>query len=167
MHEGNCVFFWNDDEENGIFSNWYRSTFTVDGFPYRHVEQYMMAQKAKLFHDMETYAAVLETEDPGTCKELGRKVSPFESAVWDAVRYEVVKTGNRAKYEQNPELKEALLKTGGSLLAEASPEDRIWGIGLDRLEAAETDPDDWPGQNLMGIILMELRDEFRTGCGRA
>lgn len=167
MHEETCVFFWNDDEENGIFSNWYCRVFTVDGFPYRHVEQYMMAQKAKLFHDTKTYAAVLETEEPGICKELGRKVTPFDSAAWDAVRYEVVKTGNRAKYEQNPDLKEVLLKTGGSLLAEASPEDRIWGIGLDRQEAAETNPDDWPGQNLMGKILMELRDEFRTGSSRA
>lgn len=155
------TFFWNDDEENGVFSNWYRSPFVADDFEYSHVEQYMMAQKAKLFHDAETYTKILKTDKAGKCKKLGRKVKPFDSEKWDAVRYEIVKAGNRAKYEQNPELKEALLKTGESILAEASPKDMIWGIGLDRKTAAQTDPKEWPGQNLMGKILTELREEFR------
>lgn len=155
------TFFWNDDEENGIFSNWYRCSFVVDDFVYSHVEQYMMAQKAKYFHDAKTYTAVLKTDEPWKCKELGRQVTPFDSERWDAVRYEIVKAGNRAKYAQNPELKKALLDTGDSILAEASPKDRIWGIGMDRVDAAKTDPEDWPGQNLMGKILAELREEFR------
>ncbi|MBO5521554.1 MAG: DUF1768 domain-containing protein [Eubacterium sp.] len=155
------TFFWNDDEENGVFSNWYHSPFVVDDFVYQHVEQYMMAQKAKVFHDAATFTKILKTDKPGKCKKLGRKVTPFDSGKWDAVRYEIVKAGNRAKYEQNPELKEALLKTGNSLLAEASPKDTIWGIGLDREAAIQTDPQNWPGQNLMGKILTELREEFR------
>ena len=159
------TFFWNDDEENGVFSNWYRSPFTEDDFIYQHVEQYMMAKKAKLFHDAETYTEILKTEAPGKCKGLGRTVTPFESAKWDAVKYEIVKAGNRAKFRQNPELREALLKTGNSILAEASPKDLIWGIGLDRAAAAQTDPQNWPGQNLMGKILTELREEFRGGRG--
>ena len=88
---------------------------------------------------------------------------PFESGKWDAVRYEIVKSGNRAKFEQNPELKAALLKTGNRILAEASPKDTIWGIGLGREAAIQTDPQNWPGQNLMGKILTELREEFRDG----
>ena len=160
-HDPRFTFFWNDDEENGVFSNWYRSTFVVDDVVYQHVEQYMMAQKAKVFHDEETYAEIMKTDDPGKCKELGRKVASFDTRKWDAVRYEIVKAGNRAKYEQNPELKEALLKTENSILAEASPEDRIWGIGLDREAALEMSPMKWPGQNLMGKILTELRGYFR------
>ena len=157
------TLFWTDDEENGVFSNWYRSPFTEDDFIYQHVEQYMMAKKAKLFHDAETYTEILKTEAPGKCKELGRTVSPFDSAKWEAVKYEIVKAGNRAKFRQNPELREALLKTGNSILAEASPKDLIWGTGLDRTAAAQTDPQNWPGQNLMGKILTELREEFRGG----
>ncbi|MBR2561202.1 MAG: DUF1768 domain-containing protein [Eubacterium sp.] len=156
------TFFWNDTEENGVFSNWYRSPFVIDDFEYQHVEQYMMAQKAKQFHDAGTYTAVLKTDEPWKCKELGRKVKPFDSEKWDAVKYEIVKTGNREKYLQNPDLKRALLNTGRTVLAEASPSDMIWGIGLERTEASLAGPDQWPGQNLMGRILMELREEFRN-----
>lgn len=79
---------------------------------------------------------------------------------WNAVKYDVVKDGNRAKYEQNPDLKKLLLATGNAVLAEASPKDKIWGIGLDAQTAASTDMSEWPGQGLLGLALMELRKEF-------
>ena len=154
------VFFWMDEGENGCFSNWFRRKFVIDDFEYLFVEQYMMAQKAKLFHDSERYTAILRATGPWKCKELGRNVQPFDSKAWGAVKYEVVKTANRAKYEQNPDLMAKLLATGDAILAEASPKDTIWGIGLDAAAAAETDPSAWPGQNLLGKILMELRTEF-------
>ena len=154
------VFFWKDDEENGCFSNWYRRKFVIDDFEYLHVEQYMMAQKAKLFHDSERYTAILRSTKPWECKDLGKQVKPFDSKKWNAVRFEVVKAGNRAKFMQNPDLKAALLNTGEAILAEASPKDTIWGIGLDAAAAANTDPSRWPGQNLLGRALMELRAEF-------
>lgn len=154
------VFFWKDDEENGCFSNWFRRKFTIDDFEYLFVEQYMMAQKAKLFHDSERYTAVLRAIHPWECKDLGKQVKPFDSEAWSAVKYEVVKAGNKAKYEQNLDLRSKLLETGDAILAEASPSDTIWGIGLDAATAAETSPSEWPGQNLLGKILMELRAEF-------
>ena len=154
------VLFWKDDEENGCFSNWYRKPFVIDDFTYLHVEQYMMAQKAKLFHDSERYTAILRSTNPWECKDLGKQVKPFDSKAWDAVRYDVVKTANRAKYEQNPDLMARLLSTGNAILAEASPKDNIWGIGLDASAASEMNPSEWPGQNLLGKILMELRAEF-------
>ena len=157
------VFFWKENEENGCFSNWYRRTFVVDDFEYLHVEQYMMAQKAKLFHDSARYTAILKASDPGDCKSLGKQVSPFDGNVWDAAKYEIVKAGNRAKFEQNPDLKAKLMETGNAVLAEASPKDRIWGIGMEAASAAEMDPSQWPGQNLLGRILMELREEFSRG----
>ena len=154
------VFFWKDTEENGCFSNWYRRPFVIDGVQYPHVEQYMMSQKAKLFHDEVRYAAILRTENPNDCKKLGKQVTPFDPKTWDGAKYEIVKTGNRAKFEQNPDLKEKLLATGTAILAEASPRDKSWGIGKTAKTAAETDPSAWPGQNLLGKILMELREEF-------
>ena len=154
------VFFWKDDEENGCFSNWFRRKFVIDDFEYQFAEQYMMAQKAKLFHDSERYTAILRSTQPRECKELGRQVRPFDPDAWDAVKYDVVKAANRAKYEQNPDLMAKLLKTGEAILAEASPKDTIWGIGLDAAAAAQTSPTEWPGQNLLGRILMELRSEF-------
>lgn len=121
----------------------------------------MMAQKAKLFHDSRRYTQILRATTPAECKRLGKQITPFDPSAWDAVKYEIVKEGNRAKYEQNPDLMEKLLATGNSIMAEASPLDKIWGIGIDAKIAACTDPEKWPGQNLLGKILMELREEFR------
>ncbi len=155
-----AVFFWHENELNGEFSNWYRRKFVIDDFEYLYVEQYMMAQKAKLFHDHTRYTAILRATDPWECKDLGRQVTPFDAKVWNAVRFDIVKAGNRAKFAQNPDLKERLLSTGEAILAEASPKDRIWGIGLDAKTASGMEPYAWPGMNLLGKALMELREEF-------
>ena len=160
-----AVFFWKDTEENGYLSNWYRRKFVIDDFEYQHVEQYMMAQKAKLFHDAERYTAILRADTPRQCKKLGQQVAPFDAKAWDAVKFDVVKAGNRAKFEQNPDLMKRLLETGDAVLAEASPKDVIWGIGLDAAAAASVDMEDWPGQGLLGKVLMELRGEFRAESG--
>ena len=84
------LFFWKDNEENGYLSNWYRRKFIIDDFEYLHVEQYMMAQKAKLFHDSTRYTAILRASTPWECKDLGRQVTPFDKKAWDAVKYDVV-----------------------------------------------------------------------------
>lgn len=157
------TFFWKDNEKYGEFSNWFERPFIIDDFKYFCVEQYMMAQKAKLFHDAENYTKILRANTAKGCKWLGKQVTPFDSDSWDAVKYGIVKNGNRAKYEQNHELKELLLSTGNSILAEASPKDKVWGIGLDAKNAAKTNPSGWPGENLLGKILMELREEFGGG----
>lgn len=157
------TFFWKDDEENGFFSNWYRRDFVIDDFKYFCVEQYMMSQKVKLFHDAENYTAILSANTPAGCKDSGKKVTPFDGKTWDAAAYEIVKTGNRAKFEQNPDLKEKLIATGDSILAEANPKDMIWGIGLYAKTAEDMETEDWPGKSLLGKILMELREEFGGG----
>ena len=154
------TFFWRNDEENGEFSNWYECPFVIDDFKYFCVEQYMMAQKAKLFHDAESYTKILRANSPSGCRRRGKLVTPFNQKTWDKVKYDIGKTGNRAKYEQNPDLKKLLLATGNSILAEASPKDSIWGIGMDAKTASHTVPSAWQGENLLGKILMELRVEF-------
>ena len=120
----------------------------------------MMAQKAKLFHDSERYTRIFRANTPDGCKALGKEVTPFDPKTWDSISYDVVKTANRAKFEQNPDLMKMLLDTGDSIIAEASPNDKIWGIGMDAETAAKTDSADWAGKNKLGKILMELRDEF-------
>lgn len=155
------VFFWLDNEKYGEFSNWYQREFVIDDFRYFCVEQYMMAQKAKLFHDSVRYTAIIRANSPKDCKALGKQVTPFDAKVWDAVKYDIVKTGNKAKFEQNPDLMNLLLSTGDRIMAEASPKDKIWGIALDAETAKHINPEAWPGQNLLGKILMELKAEYR------
>ena len=160
QHRQSFVLFWKDDEQNGWLSNWYQRKFVIDDFEYLFVEQYMMAQKAKAFRDSARYTAILRSTKPWECKALGKQVTPFDPKTWDALKYAIVKTANRAKYEQNPDLRAKLLGTGNAMIAEASPKDLVWGIGLDAATASKTDPAKWPGQNLLGRILMELREEF-------
>ena len=158
--EPKYLFFWHEYEENGCFSNWYESPFVIDDFCYSHVEQYIMAQKAKLFHDPRAYTAILKADSPKECKRIGKTVTPFDDTAWDNVRYDILKAGLRAKFTQNEDLKHKLLSTGQSILAEASPYDSIFGIGLAADVACDISPSEWPGRNLLGKALMEIRIEL-------
>lgn len=146
-------FFW-----KGKLSNWTASTFKVNGIVYNCGEQYMMHQKAIGFKDFETAKLIMETKIPRDQKALGRKVKDYNDEAWDAVRYDVVKRGLRERFQQNPDLKEYLISLKDYQLVEASPYDRIWGIGYEADEAMDN-IDNW-GQNLLGKILTELANEL-------
>jgi len=163
------VFFWGHAASQGgpfqahVFSNWLPAAFVSpsDGQRYANTEQYMMAQKALLFGDTATHAKILKTTDPKKVKALGRQVSSFDSKVWSEKCFDIVLAGNRLKFTQNPKLKDILLATGERPLAEASPRDAVWGIGLNEAAALKVPPDQWPGTNLLGKVLMVLRAELR------
>lgn len=146
--------------ESSPFSQWYRCTFTAHGLTFQCAEQYMMHGKAMLFGDARVAAQILEATHPREHKALGRKVKPFDDATWKARRESIVLEGNRAKFTQNADLRELLLATRGTELVEASPYDRIWGIGLGASDPRAQDPATWRGQNLLGKLLTRLRDEL-------
>lgn len=160
------VYFWGHRKgtnkvTKSCFSQWYDSDFTVDGVLYNCAEQFMMAEKAKLFDDKETLAEILETSEQFRIKYLGRQVKNFDEEVWSKEKYKIVVKGNLAKFSQNEEIKDFLLNTGYKVIVEASPYDIIWGIGLSEQDAKETDdPTKWKGENLLGFALMEVRDEL-------
>jgi ribA/ribD-fused uncharacterized protein len=146
--------------EASMFSQWYPCTFVVGEQTFNCAEQFMMHGKAVLFGDAETAAEILAADHPRTHKALGRKVKNFDVGVWERERMRIVKDGNRAKFTQNPELIAALLATQGTTLVEASPFDKIWGIGLGEDDPRAQDPKQWKGKNLLGYVLTELRDEL-------
>ena len=146
--------------EASPFSQWYRCTFTVGENTFNCAEQYMMHGKALLFGDAETALEILAADHPRDHKALGRKVKPFDDATWKREREAIVRAGNHAKFTQNPALLELLLATNGTTLVEASPYDKIWGIGLAATDPRAQDPNQWKGQNLLGKILTELRDSI-------
>lgn len=140
-------------------SNWNMSTFTVDGITYNCGEQYMMYQKAITFNDTNTAKLILESTSPREQKNLGRQVKNYDDSIWSQIRFDVVKKGLKERFKQNPILKEELLKHKGKELVEASPIDRIWGIGYDEDNAIQNF-NDW-GENLLGKILTELITELK------
>lgn len=141
-------------------SQWYPCQFEADGVTYTSAEQYMMAEKARLFGDEEIRAEILNTSDPRKCKALGRKVRNFDKAVWNKEKEHIVRKGNTKKFLQNSALRSFLLSTGDKVLVEASPTDRVWGIGLGKNNPDALDPQKWRGQNLLGFILMAVRNEM-------
>jgi ribA/ribD-fused uncharacterized protein len=157
------LFFWGHQppREGGIgnhcLSQWWMAPFLVDGVCYPSAEHFMMAEKARLFGDDDTLARILEVSHPGGAKLLGREVRGFEEEAWEKVRFEIVVRGNEAKFGQNPALRQHLLGTAGRVLVEASPVDRIWGIGLPANDPRACDPESWRGENLLGFALMEAR----------
>ncbi|MBN8226961.1 NADAR family protein [Corallococcus macrosporus] len=151
------TFFWKEDS---FFSQWHPSVFEVEGVRYTCAEQYMMAGKARLFGDTRVLDQVLRAATPKQHKALGRKVSPFDAAVWERERERIVYEGNRAKFTQHRHLLEALLATRGTVLVEASPLDRIWGVGLNAEDPRIQDPSTWRGLNLLGNVLTRLREDL-------
>jgi ribA/ribD-fused uncharacterized protein len=160
------LFFWGHtakDQRIGkhVLSQWWPATFSVDGCTYATAEHYMMAQKAELFGDQETLAAILSSPGPSQAKSLGRRVRGYDEERWIAHRFDTAVRGNLAKFDQSPELEDWLLATGDTVLVEASPVDRIWGIGLAANDPRAEDPSNWPGLNLLGFALMKARHSLR------
>jgi ribA/ribD-fused uncharacterized protein len=154
------VFFW-----NGWPSQWFASEFTIDGVTYNCCEQFMMAEKARFFDDQETLKQVLESENPREQKALGRRVRNFDESKWNQVCRGIVWRANHAKFSQNPALLQSLIETGDRIIVEASPTDRIWGIGLGADDPRAEQPSLWRGKNWLGIALMQVREALRPREG--
>ena len=151
------ICFHNPDEANGYLSNWYLSDFCVNNIRYSSMEQYMMYQKALLFDDREMGEKILDTDNVGKIKALGRAVKNYEDILWNGLRQLIVYQGLLEKFQQNIELKEKLLATQNHILAECAVQDRIWGIGLSMKDERRFDLDKWQGQNLLCFSLMRVR----------
>ncbi|KAG9089058.1 hypothetical protein FRC06_001728 [Ceratobasidium sp. 370] len=160
------IYFWKPQQEHGYLGQWYPSVFIStesDGstsFTYQNAEQFMMHRKGLLFAPgSPVTAAILETTDPRDIKALGRKVPNFDDSVWKRERMNIVAQGTYLKFTQNEDLKTQLLATGGKELVEASPMDRIWGVGFGAKQAPMKRAK-W-GANLLGKALMEARERIR------
>lgn len=146
------VFFW-----KSIFSNWYSCIFMYNNKRFNNSEQAFMWEKAMYFKDNENATAILKETNPQYAKKLGRKVKGFDTEKWAIVSYIYMVGVNYAKFTQNEELKQLLLSTGNKILVEASPYDKIWGIGLRQDNDDCLDETKWLGENYLGKALMMIR----------
>ena len=153
------IFFFSPDH---YLSQWYPCRFIIDDIEFTCTEQWMMYAKAMLFQDLDCANAILATSSAKMQKNLGKKVTNFDDNIWNIHKKEIVFKGNFAKFSQNAELKTYLLSTKGKVLAEASPYDKIWGIGLSMDDEMRFNMTKWRGQNLLGEVLMQVREALKT-----
>lgn len=128
-----------------FLSNFWYASFEIDGCHYRTVEHYFQSMKAKYQEDAD-YIANLPK--PQQAKKEARKITMRDD--WPSIKVDVMRKGVRAKFYQNPDLAQQLLSTGDEYLQEGNNwNDTFWGVcnGV--------------GQNMLGIILMEIRNELR------
>lgn len=155
--------FWGHTPRNenvvdkSCFSQWFPRAFVVDGVVYPTAEHFMMAQKAKLFHDDAVFAQIIASSHPKQAKDLGRQVVGFDEDIWREHREEIVFRASVAKFSQHEDLKAFLIGTGQRVLVEASPVDNIWGIGMAQDNPFLDNPTKWNGLNLLGFALMKAR----------
>ena len=142
----------------GYCSQWYPSKFEYKGVTYTSAEQWMMAMKALCMKDYLSYTKIMNSTDPKYMKQVGRNMKNYDDKKWSEQRYDVVVFGNFLKFNQNIELREWLINTKDQLIVEASPIDKIWGIGLSVKDAYAGKK--WQGDNLLGKAIMEVREKL-------
>jgi ribA/ribD-fused uncharacterized protein len=161
------LFFWGHQlSKDGTItqsclSQWWIAPFEVEGKRYPSAEHYMMVKKAELFNDYEIAERAYSAASPAEAKKMGRLIKNFDSALWDAQKYEIVVSGNYHKFSQHEVLKDFLLKTSERVLVEASPVDPVWGIGLAADDDNAENPLLWKGENLLGFALMKVRIQLK------
>lgn len=151
---------------NNPFSQFYPCKFTVtfsseykidDEITFTSAEQYMMYMKAIMFGDLKSTHKILGESCPKKIKILGRKIKNFDEEEWNHDKLKIVTQGNIYKFSQDPILKAILYNTKNKLLIEASPYDRVWGVGIGIKNKDIYDTDKWKGENLLGKALITAR----------
>lgn len=140
-------------------SNFFASPFHCKLTSYTCAEQWLMAEKARLFGDTKALQHILELTDPLQMKRAGRGVREFDQALWDANKRDIMTAGLLHKFRQNDHCKQYLAQTGDSIIVEASY-DRVWGAGLTLNDQRIYNQSLWRGENLLGFALMEVRDRL-------
>lgn len=155
----------------GELSNWYTKPngepLFFDSFcqfSWNNTEEAFMYYKALTFNDQKVMDLIKEfsikKEHPSKAKLLGRQISNYDDLRWTKKRLTYMYHVNYSKFRSNPDLRSLLLSTGDKILVEASPTDTIWGVGLAEDDPLILDSKNWKGQNLLGKVLSDIREEI-------
>jgi ribA/ribD-fused uncharacterized protein len=153
------VFFYGDED---IYSNFYLCNITVKNITFFCQEQLFMYMKAKHFKDEKTADLILKAKTPFQCKQLGRQVNPFDEAEWNFHSEKYMRIGVYHKFTQHKDLQKELLDTHDKELCEASPRDRLWGVGLSEHNSLILDKKNWLGENRLGKVTMDVRSMIKN-----
>ncbi|MGE3852733.1 MAG: NADAR family protein [Planctomycetota bacterium] len=144
-----AIEFYSTRGPHGCFSNFSRHPITIDGETWPTTEHYFQAMKFP--DDADRRARIRTAKTPADCKKVAWEKGVPIRADWDTHRLEVMRVALRAKFTQHDDARETLLGTGDEELVEHTSKDRYWGDG-----------GDGSGQNMLGKMLMELRDALRN-----
>ncbi len=156
-----AVYFHLPQEPHGFLSNWYPSRFTLDGIQFTCAEQYIMYRKCLTFGDTESAQKVLDTTDPEQHQTIGQKAAGYNDKVWNGLRQVILMRSLEAKFTQDEELQDALMRTGEDYLVECAHKDKTWACGEGLHDEERRHIDKWSGKNILGFALMEVRTMLR------
>jgi ribA/ribD-fused uncharacterized protein len=143
------VYFYRTADAYGAFSNFSRHSVEIDGRTWPTTEHYFQAQK---FLDADIQARIAALDSPMEAAQAGRdRLLPLRTD-WEEVKDQIMRTAVWAKVRQHRVVRELLLGTGSAAIVEHTTNDAYWGDG-----------GDGSGQNMLGVILMEVREALRRG----
>lgn len=160
------IFFYKDWLGNYQTTDFMYPSIKTPIFNFTSTEQGFMYFKALYFEDYTKADEIYNTlNNPGKCRRLGRQVEGYDEESWSKIRYSVFEDLIYQKYLQDKELQRQLLapEFDGKLFVEASPIDKIWGIGMDENNPNLLDESKWLGLNYLGRIITNVRARIKNG----
>ena len=143
------IYFYGTRSEYGCFSNFSRHGFELDGEYWPTTEHYFQSQK---FPETEHCDQIRQAKTPKNAANMGRERSRPLRPDWEQVKDDIMRKAVLRKFENHAEIREILLATGDEEIVENAPGDYYWGCGKDG-----------SGKNMLGQILMEVREILRKG----
>lgn len=140
------IYFYTAGGDYGGFSNFSRHGFELDGKYWKTSEHYFQAMK---FEGTEYEDKVREARSPKEAANLGRRRDFPLRKDWEAIKDDVMRRAVLRKFQTHDKLSELLRATGNEDIVENAPSDYYWGCGADG-----------SGKNMLGKILMEVRDKL-------
>jgi ribA/ribD-fused uncharacterized protein len=144
------INFYSVSDEYGCFSNFAPYPISLGGKRWPTSEHYFQAQK---FLDEAHREAIRTTKSPMIAARMGRDRKKKLRRDWESVKVSIMTAAVRAKFDQHEDIKAVLLATGDAKLVEHTENDDYWGDG-----------GDGSGKNMLGQILMRIRNELREAA---
>src|SRR5262249_37079873 len=142
------ILFYSTKGEYGCFSNFAAYPFTLQGKLWPTTEHFFQAQK---FAGTEHEEAIRLARSPMVAARMGRSRQRPLRPDWEQAKDALMLEGLRAKFAQHANIRAVLLATDDAPIVERTPKDRYWGDG-----------GDGSGKNMLGTLLMRVRDELRV-----
>jgi ribA/ribD-fused uncharacterized protein len=150
-----------DTNEYGFMALDWPVQIRLASVTYHSAKQALAAELAKTFHDDEGFRTVLDAESPTDVSYSMEDAKEATPDLWANATKKHLYVIQEAKFRQYPELTSRLLATGDAVLAAYQPQDELIGIGISTDDPRAKSPLYWKGQNLLGTILMEIREKLR------